>query len=123
MVVTIARTVLHPQKKFHIALKRIFGIGRVTGVTVAEACGISKELKTKDVKESYVQQVQQYIQDNHLVGDALKRKIRDDILQMMHMRCYRGVRHEAGLPVHGQRTGRNASTAKKLIHHIMYDVK
>ncbi len=46
-MVQIARTALPPNQVFHIALARIFGIGRATGLEVAEACGISKELRVR----------------------------------------------------------------------------
>jgi hypothetical protein len=52
-MVQIARTHLPPNQVFYIALSRIFGIGKVTGLEVAESCGISKEMKVwEDIKHS-----------------------------------------------------------------------
>lgn len=70
-----------------------------------------------------MRQLTDFIQVKYVVGDELKRSIRDDILKLINMRCYRGVRHSLGLPVHGQRTHTNASTARKFRWHILYDVK
>eukprot|EP00798_Chlamydomonas_sp_ICE-L_P019209 gene19209-25827_t len=92
MSVQIARTTLQGNTNFAIALGKIFGIGRTSGLEIAEACGISKELKVKDVKEPY-------------------------ILKVEH---YRGSRHEHGLSIKG-RTHSNSQTAKKLKHVTMYD--
>lgn len=66
------------------------------------------------------EQVAQHIQDNYVVGDQLKRRIRDNILQLIEMKSQRGTRHELGLSQTG-RTHSNNSTAKRLRHHIMYD--
>jgi small subunit ribosomal protein S13 len=40
----------------------------------------------------------------HLIGSSLDFRKREDINTMKRMRAYRGVRHEFGLPVRGQRT-------------------
>jgi len=74
----------------------------------------------KEIKEQYLQKVAQHIQDNYVVGDSLKRSIRDNILQLMEMKSQRGLRHELGLSLTG-RTHSNNSTAKKLRHVNMYD--
>jgi small subunit ribosomal protein S13 len=70
-----------------------------------------------------VRRLTEFIQANYLVGDELKRSVRDSILKLINMKCYRGLRHSAGLPVHGQRTHTNASTARKFRWHLIYDVK
>ncbi|MEW5313098.1 MAG: hypothetical protein WDW38_004691 [Sanguina aurantia] len=116
----IHRTVLPPNTRFCIAIQKIFGIGRTNGIAVSEACGISTEMKVKDVKEALMQKVAQHIQENYSVGDQLKRSIREDILRLVGNKSRRGTRHEFGLPISGH-THSNASTAKKLRHLIMYD--
>lgn len=75
------------------------------------------------LQDSHVRQLTEFIQANYVVGDELKRSVRDNILKLINMRAYRGMRHELGLPVNGQRTHSNASTAKKFKWHLMYDVK
>lgn len=119
-MVQIARTALPPNQIFYVALGRIFGIGLTTGLEVAESCGISKEMKVKDIKEQHVQRVSQYIQENHVVGDPLRRSIRENILSMIQLQTYRGRRHELGLSISGH-TQSNNKNAKKLRHHLMYD--
>lgn len=119
-MVQIARTALPANQVFYVALARIFGIGQSSGLEVAESCGISKEMKVKDIKEQHIQRVSQYIQDNYVVGDSLKRNLRENILQMIRLKTYRGQRHELGLAIAGH-TQSNNKNAKKLRHHIMYD--
>ncbi|KAJ8605572.1 hypothetical protein CTAYLR_000155 [Chrysophaeum taylorii] len=52
--------------------------------------------------------------EDNLRGVHLDRKVREDIERLWQMRCYRGIRHRASLPVRGQRTATNAKTARKL---------
>lgn len=49
-MVQIARTTLDPNKTFYVALQKVFGIGRTNSLEIAEACGISKELKVRGVE-------------------------------------------------------------------------
>jgi len=44
---------------------------------------------------------------------VLKRKMNKNIQTLVETSAYRGFRHRAGLPCHGQRTSSNAKTAKK----------
>ena len=39
-------------------------------------------------------------------------QLKVNIKGKMEINCYQGVRHKKGLPVHGQRTSRNAKTRK-----------
>ena len=48
--------------------------------------------QVRDVKEPYVHRVAQYIQDHFIVGDPLKRQLRQNILRLMDIKCYRGSR-------------------------------
>ena len=49
-------------------------------------------------------------EDLHILGAELPLRIREDINFMRKIRCYRGIRHERGLKVRGQRT---RSTGRK----------
>ena len=48
--------------------------------------------------------------DYHLFGSDVDLRLRDDINRMKMIRCYRGVRHEQGQKVRGQRTRSNGRT-------------
>jgi small subunit ribosomal protein S13 len=45
--------------------------------------------------------------DIHLIGPQIDMNLRDEINIMKKIRCYRGIRHERGLRVRGQRTRGN----------------
>ena len=47
--------------------------------------------------------------------EKLKRDVMSHIKRLKELKCYRGMRHNLGLPVRGQLTRKNARTAKKLL--------
>jgi small subunit ribosomal protein S13 len=53
-------------------------------------------------------------QTQHLIGTALDMKRKEDIAFLKKIRCYRGIRHELGLPVRGQRT-RTSFRTKRVV--------
>lgn len=57
MPLAIAKTLLPDTATFYLALSRVFGIGKATGLAIAEEVGISKEARVMDVKASHVRQV------------------------------------------------------------------
>ena len=46
-------------------------------------------------------------EDIHLIGSDIDMKLRDEINILKKIRSYRGIRHERGLAVRGQRTRAN----------------
>jgi len=46
-------------------------------------------------------------EDQHIVSTDLDIVLKDDINRLKMIRCYRGVRHESGHKVRGQRTRSN----------------
>ena len=51
-------------------------------------------------------------EDKHLVTSDLQFQKENDIKRLRKMKCYRGMRHSAGLPVRGQRTKSNFRKSK-----------
>jgi small subunit ribosomal protein S13 len=45
--------------------------------------------------------------DTHFIGSDIEMKLRDEINIMKKIRSYKGIRHERGLTVRGQRTRAN----------------
>lgn len=43
-------------------------------------------------------------EDKHLLSGEIDLKIRQDVNKLQKMRAYKGIRHEQGLPVRGQKT-------------------
>ena len=50
--------------------------------------------------------------EKYVVEGDLRREVQMNIKNKMEINSYQGTRHKKGLPVHGQRTSRNARTRK-----------
>ena len=100
------------EKRIEIGLTYIYGIGRTTADKILEATGVNPDVRVKDLTETDVAKLRDYIENNLQVEGDLKRKIDMDIKRLREIGCYRGVRHRKGLPVRGQSSKRNARTRK-----------
>lgn len=100
------------EKRVEIGLTYIYGIGRTTATKILEATGVNPDTRVKDLTESDVSKLRDYIENHLTVEGDLKRKVDMDIKRLREIGCYRGVRHRKGLPVRGQSSKRNARTRK-----------
>jgi small subunit ribosomal protein S13 len=66
----------------------------------------------KDLTESDLSLLRDYISKNYKVEGDLRREVQMNIKRLIEIGCYRGLRHRRNLPVHGQRTRTNARTRK-----------
>lgn len=99
-------------KRVEIALTYIHGIGRTTSNKILKQLKIDPDTRAKDLKESDLKKLNEYISKNYKVEGELKQTIFRNIKRLKDIRCYRGIRHKLGLPVRGQRTRTNAVTRK-----------
>lgn len=70
--------------------------------------------KVKDLTEADQKKISDELK-NYTLENDLKREIGGHIKRLKEIKCYRGMRHNLGLPVRGQNTRKNARTAKKLM--------
>ena len=99
------------EKHIVIGLTAIHGIGRSLAKTICENAKVETTKKVKDLSDAEVAALRSQI-DNYLVEGELRREVQMNIKNKMEINSYQGVRHKKGLPVHGQRTSRNAKTRK-----------
>ena len=100
------------EKRVEIALTYIFGVGRTRSQEMLTATGINPNVRVKDLPESDLVKLRDYIEGNFKIEGDLRREIAADIRRKVEIRCYQGIRHRRGLPVRGQRTHTNARTRK-----------
>lgn len=100
------------EKRVEIALTYIFGIGLHTAQTILESTGVSADTRVKDLTEAEVTKLREYIDKNLRVEGDLQREVATNIKRLKEINAYRGLRHKANLPVHGQRTKTNARTKR-----------
>lgn len=102
-------------KEVRIALTKIVGIGLKKAIQLCYRLGISGNIKIKELTKYQIDQIEEMIGQDHLVHWELKRGERADIEGFISISSYRGIRHQDGLPLRGQRTHTNARTCRKQI--------
>jgi len=98
-------------KALFVGLTAIHGIGQSTGKKICEAAGLNPEMKVQDLTLDQEALIRSEV-DKYLVEGDLRREVQMNIKNKMEINSYQGTRHKKGLPVHGQRTSRNARTRK-----------
>jgi small subunit ribosomal protein S13 len=127
-IIRLSNTDIDGEKTLLYGLTSIKGIGLHMASLIAENVGINKHIKVGDLKDPQIEKLQEMIdnitniapiwmlnhrkdyetgEDIHLVSTEIEMKLRDEINIMKKIRSYRGIRHERGLPVRGQRTRAN----------------
>ncbi len=133
-LVRIMNTDLQGSQPVQYALTGIKGIGRRTARIITESAGVDPTatigyLPDEDVSklDETITTFEQHLpiwmlnrrkdlgtgEDKHLLGQDISMTIREEINELKKVRAYRGIRHERGLKVRGQRTkstGRRGST-------------
>ena len=99
------------EKHVCIGLTAIYGIGRSLAMTICESAKVDPTKKIKDLTDDEISVLRKEVDKYDVEGD-LRRDVQMSIKNKMEINCYQGVRHKKGLPVHGQRTSRNARTRK-----------
>lgn len=127
-IVRIANTDIDGEKKLIMGVAQIKGIGRQLASLIVESSGLDKKLKIGVLTEQQIEKLKNTIEDIegiapgwmlnhrkdidtgkdiHLISSDVDLRLRDDINLLKMIRSYRGIRHETGLPVRGQRTRAN----------------
>ncbi len=130
-IVRIVNSDLDGAKNIVIALTSIKGVGLRSAEVIARMAGIPRNTKIGDLPESKTDELEKLVTeysekvphwmmnrqsdwstgaDMHLVGVDVELNKRDDINLMKMIRCYKGIRHEQGQKVRGQRTRSNGRT-------------
>ena len=125
-VVRIAGTDLDGNRYVYMALLGLKGVGYNLARALVRLLGIDENKKLKELSEDEIKKLEDAVKnpwkygvpswmlnrrkdretgkDIHLIGVDLTMQVKDDIERLKRIRSYRGVKHELGLPVRGQRT-------------------
>ena len=98
-------------QRIEIALTYVYGIGKKLSKTILKNANVDLNKKAKDLTEAELTAIRAEV-DKHLVEGDLRREIKMNIKTKMEINSYQGIRHKKKLPVRGQRTNRNAVTAR-----------
>jgi small subunit ribosomal protein S13 len=99
------------KKRIEVALTYIYGIGPVNVKKILSIANVSPDKRAKELTDQEISRIVRAIEMYPNEG-VLRKIISDNIQRLKQVRCYRGLRHIARLPVHGQRTRTNGRTKK-----------
>jgi len=99
-------------KRIHIALTYIYGIGSKIAGDICTSASIDITKRVNELNDDELNRIRDLIDKEHVVEGDLRRKVSMDIKRLNDLGCYRGLRHRKKLPVRGQRTHTNARTRK-----------
>jgi small subunit ribosomal protein S13 len=111
-VARIAGVDIPRNKRVHVALTYIHGIGHATAEKILAENRVEPSLKVHELSDEQVNIIRKFIDTNYTVEGDLRRQVQSNIKRLVDLGCYRGIRHRKGLPVRGQRTKTNARTRK-----------
>ena len=98
-------------KVLKISLTYIFGIGRSLAEKICADAKIDGSRRVKDLSEDELNVIREQV-SNYVIEGDLRREVSTNIKTKMEINSYEGSRHKKGLPVRGQRTGRNCRSCK-----------
>ncbi len=99
-------------KRVEIGLTYLYGIGLTRAQEILDATGVSPDTRVRDLTDSDIAQMREFINQNYKVEGDLRREVQLHIKRLIEIGSYRGLRHRRNLPVRGQRTRTNARTRK-----------
>ena len=98
-------------KRVEISLTYIYGIGRNLSKQILSDAKVDINTKAIDLTDDEIARIRKEVDKYPVEGD-LRREVSMNIKTQMEINSYRGIRHKKKLPVRGQRTNRNAVTAR-----------
>lgn len=134
-IVRVANTDLDGKYQVIPAIAMVKGLGIRTAAIVAARANVNAYQKIGNLKDDEVARLQDAVdglaenipawmlnrrkdidtgEDAHLIGSDVEIKLRDDLNRLKKIRTYRGVRHEGGQKVRGQRSKSNGRTGLTL---------
>ena len=106
-------------KRIEVSLTYIYGIGQPTASKILKELEIDTLKRTKDLTEEEQNKIRTYVEKQIKVEGELKLAVRDNVKRLKEVGCYRGTRHQKGLPVRGQRTKTNTRTIRGNVRRTM----
>lgn len=98
-------------KRVEVALTYIYGIGPTTSQQILAETRVNPDTRVRDLTDDELGRLRAVIGNITTEGD-LRRQVQTNIKRLMDIKCYRGLRHRQGMPVHGQRTRTNGRTRR-----------
>ncbi|PRP85540.1 ribosomal protein S13 [Planoprotostelium fungivorum] len=101
-------------KIFLFSLREIYGIGHASAGLICDRFGISRQARLKNLPDYKISTLESYVNKNVLLGKDLKEQVTKNIQKKIADGGYIGRRLAEQLPAYGQRTHKNARTARRV---------
>jgi len=108
----ISGVTIPSEKQIWVSLTYVYGIGPKTADIILEAAKVERTVRTKDLTDAEIGRIQDVVNETYTVEGELQRIVSGNIKRLKDIKSYRGLRHAANLPAHGQRTKTNARTRR-----------
>jgi len=108
----ISGVTIPSDKQVWVGLTYVYGIGPKTSGEILTAAKVEPTVRVKDLTDAEVSRIQDVINEKYTVEGELQRMVSGNIKRLKDINAYRGLRHKANLPAHGQRTKTNARTRR-----------
>jgi len=130
-LVRILNTDIEGEMPLYLALPKIKGIGRRVSIRICDTLDIDRYSRIGDLPDEDIEKIQNALEnihetlphwmmnrqkdydtgaDIHVTSTEVQMTRRDDINRLKKARAYRGIRHERGHKVRGQRLKSNGRT-------------
>jgi small subunit ribosomal protein S13 len=111
-VARISGVTIPDGKQVWVSLTYVHGIGPKTSKDILSRANVELTTRVKNLNDGEISRIQDIINADYIVEGELQRIVSGNIKRLKDIKAYRGVRHSANLPAHGQRTKTNARTRR-----------
>ncbi len=115
----IAGVNIPENKQILYSLTYIYGIGLSLAKKILQEANIDSSIRAKDLSTEELEKLKNIVEKNYKIEGDLKREIMMNIKRLKEIGCWRGSRHQKGLPVRGQRTRCNSRTIRGNVRRTM----
>lgn len=108
----ISGVTIPSEKQAQVALTYIYGVGPKSSREILSKAKVEPTVRVKNLTDAEISRISEVISAGYTVEGDLQRIVTGNIKRLKDIKSYRGIRHEAKLPVRGQRTRTNARTKR-----------
>ena len=108
----IAGVNIPDNKQILISLTYLYGIGASLAKDILKGSGIDFSKKAKNLSQEELDRLKNIVENKYKIEGELRRETMTNIRRLKEIGCWRGIRHQKGLPARGQRTRCNSRTVR-----------
>lgn len=135
-IVRVSGVDVFGDRKVNVALLKVKGVGQSLAKSIVDAAGVEPSVMIGTLTDEQIAKIEEVINNptafdipefmlnrrrdpftgetKHVIGNDMIFTLRTDVDNLKKIRCYRGIRHEIGLPCRGQRTRSSFRTGARM---------